>query len=131
LALIRLEQGMPSGESSIDAGGLGASSGSDLTVGGSSGLLAIGEVGDLHMIGSNGLRMGGDDSDLRGSGSGALRVIGGGLRVIGSAGALTVNGRSSALSADDSSGHRAKGLVLVPRSWVQFGSLHPIIGDWG
>jgi hypothetical protein len=59
LALIRLEPGMPSGESSTDAGSLGLSSGSGLAlgdalrVGSSGGLLVIGEVDGLHVIGSN------------------------------------------------------------------------------
>jgi hypothetical protein len=140
LALIRLEPGMPSGESSTDAGSLGLSSGSGLAlgdalrVGSSGGLLVIGEVDGLHVIGSNNQCMGGNDYDLRGSGAIALCVNDGGdgLCMIRNDGILTVDSSSSVLSVDGSSGHSTKGLILVPRrSWVRFGSLCPIIEDLG
>jgi hypothetical protein len=62
LALICLEQGMPSGESHANTGSLGTSSGSDRVVGD----LCAGGDGGLCAIGSNG---------LHGSGGGALCVM--------------------------------------------------------
>jgi hypothetical protein len=96
LALIRLEPGMPSGESSADVDSLDVSNNSGLAVGdvlcaGDDGLLAIGEVDDLHVVDSNSQHMGGGDDNLRESGRGALRVIDGGddLHMIGGDGAPT------------------------------------------